>query len=69
MATTSSRTEWTYRRVRGNAVENAKGSSEGSRDRSEAATRFARECGAEGGSRGTDSDFRETISQCSTRVY
>jgi len=69
MATASSRTEWTYRRIRGNAVENAKGSSEGPRDRSETATRSARECGAEGGSRRADSNFRETISQCSTRVY
>lgn len=69
MATTSIGAERSYRRVRGNVVENAERSSESSRNRPEAPTRLARERGTEGGSRGTDSDFRETISQCSTRVY
>lgn len=69
MAAKSSGTERARRRVGGNAVENAEGPFESARGGTETAERFARERGAKRGPRGANSDFRETIPQCSTRVH
>lgn len=69
VAAKSSGAERARRRIGGNAVENAEGPFEGARGGTQTAERSAGERGAERGPRGANSDFRETIPQCSTRVH